>query len=432
MKSNRLAISVIMSGLLAACGVVAAAAAAALRVQSRAGTGTLRRRRRRLHRRGLPPASSAPTVHHVSREVRQAELPHGRRHRARVDDQFRPRPAHQALQQHHRGKRHEAGHGLAEAPGSSHRSPPAAPNFGPGDTLVNFADTNGIEVRGHTLLWHQTAPSWFFAGDTNDPANYRATVQQRLRDYIFAVIQHFPDIYAWDVVNEVASDTPNAANPYRTDSPWYIAYSVGGADGSRVRARRLPVRHAGAHLHRPQQLQHEAHAERLQHRAAGQARQRHRIVQDVMNAGTGADIDGVGHQFHLQTRRRRSAGHRGLPGRRGARSTLVNHVTELDVSIYADPGNCFSARTIPPCLADLGANPPQSVLSHQATTVPRAVQRLQSAQRHLGHPLGRRRQSHLAQFISGDAHQPAAAVRHGRAIRSGRSGRWSTRAIAIP
>src|SRR6202008_4526443 len=38
-----------------------------------------------------------------------------------------------------------------------------------------------------------------------------------------------------------------------------------------------------------------------------------------------------------------------------------------DVSIYADPGTCFAQRAIPPCLADLGANPPQTVLSQQAT-----------------------------------------------------------------
>jgi endo-1,4-beta-xylanase len=50
----------------------------------------------------------------------------------------------------------------------------------------------------------------------------------------------------------------------------------------------------------------------------------------------------------------------------GVSTTLVNHVTELDVSIYADPGTCFAQRAIPPCLADYGASPPQSVLSQQA------------------------------------------------------------------
>ncbi len=80
---------------------------------------------------------------------------------------------------------------------------------------------NGIRLRGHTLLWHQTIPAWMLDGRLEQPANYRATVQQHLRDYIFAVIQHYPEVYAWDVVNEVASDTQNAANPYRTDSLWW-------------------------------------------------------------------------------------------------------------------------------------------------------------------------------------------------------------------
>ena len=48
-------------------------------------------------------------------------------------------------------------------------------------------------------------------------------------------------------------------------------------------------------------------------------------------------------------------------------TTLVNHVTELDVSIYPDPADCFSLRTIPPCMADYGANPPATVSSQQAT-----------------------------------------------------------------
>ncbi len=118
------------------------------------------------------------------------------------------------------------------APGSSPPQPATAPNFVPADAIYDFALNNQIRVRGHTLLWHRTAPSWMFAGDQSDPVNYRIGVQQNLRNYILAVVQHFPQVYAWDVVNEVATDTPNAANPYRTDSPWYIAYSVGGMDGA--------------------------------------------------------------------------------------------------------------------------------------------------------------------------------------------------------
>ncbi len=120
------------------------------------------------------------------------------------------------------------------APGTSGSTaqPATQPNFVPADTLADFALNNGIQLRGHTLLWHQSAPEWFFAGDVSEPINYRINVQQRLRTYIFAVVQRYPSIYAWDVVNEVATDAPNPVTPYRTNSDWYIAYSVGGQDGS--------------------------------------------------------------------------------------------------------------------------------------------------------------------------------------------------------
>ncbi len=245
--------------------------------------------------------------------------------------------------------------------------PIAAPNFAPADQIVAFAAANGMHVRGHTLVWHATAPSWFFAGDQSDPAAYRAAVRQRLRDYIFAVVTHFPEVYAWDVVNEVATDTPNAANPYRTDSPWYIAYSVGGADGSEyVRDAFLFATEARASLGLTS-ADMKLMINDYSTESAGKRANVLQIARDVMNAGTGADINGVGHQFHLQLGADVAQITAALTAVETLSSTFVNHVTELDVSIYQDPGNCFSARTIPPCAADYGANPPQSALSQQAT-----------------------------------------------------------------
>jgi endo-1,4-beta-xylanase len=88
------------------------------------------------------------------------------------------------------------------------------------------------------------------------------------------------------------------------------------------------------------------------------------IVQSLLDAGV--PIDGVGHQFHLQINADVSQVTAAFTAIEGLDSTLVNHVTELDVSIYADPGECFSARTIPPCLANVGASPSQTLLSQQA------------------------------------------------------------------
>jgi endo-1,4-beta-xylanase len=239
------------------------------------------------------------------------------------------------------------------APGST-TQPAAAPNFAPADVLVTFATNNNIQVRGHTLLWHQTTPSWMVTGD-------RATIQQNLRTYITQVMQHFPNVYAWDVVNEVASDTPNAANPYRTNSPWYQAYSQTGDGRDYVVDAFMIAGQVRAQMARPQMrlMLNDYNTELPGKRANVIA-----ILRDVINAG--APIDGVGHQFHLQLGSDVAQVTAAFVAVEAVSSTLVNHVTELDVSIYQDPGACFSDRTIPPCLPDLGANPPQSVLSAQA------------------------------------------------------------------
>lgn len=241
---------------------------------------------------------------------------------------------------------------------------PDALDFSRADQIVAFANANGMRVRGHTLVWHQTAPSWFFAGDRSDPAAYRAAVRQRLHDYIFAVIAHFPDVYAWDVVNEVASDTPNDPNPYRTNSPWYDAYSVGGDGKDYVLDAFLFATQARESLNLTS-ADMKLMINDYSTESPGKLANVLAIVQDVMNAGTGADINGVGHQFHLQRGADVAQITAALAAVENLSSTLENHVTELDVSIYQDPGSCFSTRTN--CAADYGANPPQSALSQQAT-----------------------------------------------------------------
>lgn len=247
--------------------------------------------------------------------------------------------------------------------GSTPARPAAAPNFLPADTLYNFAITNGIKMRGHTLLWHQTAPSWFFAGDRTDPAAYRLLVQQHLCQYIDAVMKHFPQVYAWDVVNEVASDTQNAANPYRTASPWYEAYSVSGngwdyvADAFTCAAQTRAV--MGKNSDSLKLMLNDYNTE-----LPGKRANVIQIVQSLLDASV--PIDGVGHQLHLQINADVSQVTAAFAAVEALNGNLVNHVTELDVSIYADPGECFAQRTIPPCLASVGTTPSQALLTQQA------------------------------------------------------------------
>ena len=246
-------------------------------------------------------------------------------------------------------------------PGTAPAQPAASPNFGPADALITFAAANNLQVRGHTLLWHQTVPTWMIVGDLSNAANYRVTLQQHLRTYITATMNHFPNVYAWDVVNEVSSDTPNDPNPYRTASVWYQAYANGGLAGKDyvVDAFRIAGEVRAAMGKPGIKLMLNDYNTELPGKRANIIK----IIQDLQAAG--APIDGVGHQFHLSL----GADVAQVTAALTAVETLglINHVTELDVSIYADPGTCFSQRAIPPCLADLGASPSQTVLSQQAT-----------------------------------------------------------------
>jgi endo-1,4-beta-xylanase len=81
-------------------------------------------------------------------------------------------------------------------------------NFTPGDAIVEFAEENGMMVRGHTLAWHSQNPSWLTG------KNYsRDEAIQVLEDYTKTVVGHWKgQIKEWDVVNEVIDDDGNRRN----------------------------------------------------------------------------------------------------------------------------------------------------------------------------------------------------------------------------
>ena len=83
---------------------------------------------------------------------------------------------------------------------------PGVWNFEPGDTLAAFSQSNGIGMRGHTLLWNypRWLPDWVNAQEfeSSDEA------AQFLTDYISRVASHYsPHVYSWDVINESFNDT---------------------------------------------------------------------------------------------------------------------------------------------------------------------------------------------------------------------------------
>lgn len=90
-------------------------------------------------------------------------------------------------------------------------------NWAGADSIVAFAQRNGLRVRGHNLCWHNQAPAWMFVDDKGKTVT-KEVLLQRLKDHITTVVSRYKGrIYAWDVVNEAISDKPDE---YLRNSPW--------------------------------------------------------------------------------------------------------------------------------------------------------------------------------------------------------------------
>jgi endo-1,4-beta-xylanase len=92
-------------------------------------------------------------------------------------------------------------------------------NFGPGDQIVNFAQQNDQHVYGHTLVWHSQTPQW--VQNLNG-----AQMTQAMQNHINALLQRWPNVGRWDVVNEVISDN----NGQLRNSFWLQTMGTGYID----------------------------------------------------------------------------------------------------------------------------------------------------------------------------------------------------------
>lgn len=106
-------------------------------------------------------------------------------------------------------------------------------NFKNADRMIEWAQANGVSVRGHVLVWDAYMTTWFFheGYDNNKPFADTETMRARLKSYIEQVITHFETnypgvIYCWDVVNEAIGDN---IGEYRADDERHIRTVRSGA-----------------------------------------------------------------------------------------------------------------------------------------------------------------------------------------------------------
>ena len=80
--------------------------------------------------------------------------------------------------------------------------------FSNADAIVNAARAAGMEMHGHTLVWHSQTPSWLTRDINNNNDLDRDEVLANLQKYVTDVTTHFKGrLTTWDVANEVFRDS---------------------------------------------------------------------------------------------------------------------------------------------------------------------------------------------------------------------------------
>ena len=97
-------------------------------------------------------------------------------------------------------------------------------DFTGADTLVAFAESHNMKVRGHTLVWHNQIPKWVTEGKFSS-----AQLAEILHNHINTVVSHYAGkVYAWDVVNEAFNDDGTMRHTI-----WYDQPGIGTGSGTK-------------------------------------------------------------------------------------------------------------------------------------------------------------------------------------------------------
>jgi endo-1,4-beta-xylanase len=95
------------------------------------------------------------------------------------------------------------------------RPAPDTFDFSAADRMVKFSRTHKMQMRGHTLVWHESLPPWF-----GEIVN-RQNAEQFLTKHIQTVVRHYAgQMHSWDVVNEAIEIDDGKPRGLR-NTPWW-------------------------------------------------------------------------------------------------------------------------------------------------------------------------------------------------------------------
>ena len=188
-------------------------------------------------------------------------------------------------------------------------------NFGPGDSIVGHAVMNGMQVKGHALVWHGATPSWVNGLSTEQ---FRVAFERHIRQ----TMEHYRGrAHAWDVVNEAVADGGGGLRDtvFRQKlGDTYIAEAFRLARAADPQALLFYNDYGGEGLN--------AKSERI-----------YELVAGLRNSGV--PIDGVGLQMHISANSRPSDANIASNMRRLAALGLIVHISEMDVRVSGVSGS---------------------------------------------------------------------------------------------
>jgi endo-1,4-beta-xylanase len=191
---------------------------------------------------------------------------------------------------------------------------PGVRTFSGGDALVAFAQSRGMQVKGHALIWHGSVPPWV---DGLSPAEFRTVLENHIR----AVADHYRGrVLAWDVVNEAVADS-----------------------GSGLRDTIFRQKLGDAYIGEAFRLAREADPGALLfyndyggEGTSGKSDRIYNLLKGLLSQGV--PIDGVGLQMHVSAANRPSDANIAANIRRLAALGLLVNISEMDVRIADLPG----------------------------------------------------------------------------------------------
>jgi endo-1,4-beta-xylanase len=151
---------------------------------------------------------------------------------------------------------------------------PGVYDFEGGDRIVGFAESHGMNVKGHALVWHGATPDWV---EELSPPELRIAFE----DHIRTVVGHYRGrVAVWDVVNEAVDDDGHLRDTVflRGLGPGYVAEAFRRAREADPEALLVYNDYGGEGLNHKSDAIYE-------------------LVRGLKESG--APIDGVGLQMHI-------------------------------------------------------------------------------------------------------------------------------------